>query len=338
MHTFCTYFDQRYLARGLALHESLERHCADFRLWILCMDRECYQDLMRRQLANVYLIALEDFERNDATLLAVKSERSSTEYYFTCTPSLPLYIFRCFPEQDILTYLDADLFFFNDPAPLFDELGQGSVGIIEHRLPAELRHLEIYGIYNVGWITFRRDEQGLACLQWWRERCIEWCYDRVEPGRFADQKYLDQWPELFPGVRVLQHKGANVAPWNVSRYKLTAKGEQIFVDDQPLLFYHFHGLNQIRPWLYNPRLSYYRIQMSDVLLRVHEMYIQVLQQKANQSVVPGSIRMSQRPMWKMYLDVLFGRYIYVSDGRCHRTNSIGHMLRALQLLAASPAP
>ncbi|MCS6880080.1 MAG: hypothetical protein RMK84_04310 [Oscillochloridaceae bacterium] len=302
------------------------------------MDQECYEDLARRQLANVCLIALEDFERDDAALVAVKSERSLAEYYFTCTPSLPLYIFRHFPEQNIITYLDADLFFLSDPGPLFDELGPGSIGIIEHRLPAALRHLEMYGIYNVGWITFRRDEQGLACLQWWRERCIEWCYDRVEPGRFADQKYLDHWPALFPGVRVLQHKGANVAPWNVSRYKLTVRGRQIFVDDQPLLFYHFHGLNQVRPWLYNPRLSYYQLQMSDVLLKVYEMYIQILQQNVHEDATPASIRIPQRSMWKTYLDVLLGRYIYVADGRCHRTNSIGPMVRALQLLAASPAP
>lgn len=302
------------------------------------MDRECYEDLARRQLANVCLIALEDFERNDAALLAVKPERSLTEYYFTCTPSLPLYIFRRFPEQNILTYLDADLFFVSDPAPLFDELGQGSIGIIEHRFPSELCHLEMYGMYNVGWITFRRDEQGIACLEWWRERCIEWCYDRVEPGRFGDQKYLDRWPELFPGVRVLQHKGANVAPWNVSGYELTVRGGQIFVDDQPLIFYHFHGLSQIRPWLYNPRLSYYRLQMSDVLLKVYEMYIQVLQQNAHNGVTSASIRIPRRSMWKTYLDVLLGRYIYVADGRCRRTNTVGSMLRALQLLAASLAP
>lgn len=338
MYAFCTYFDQRYLARGLALHESIQRHCPDFRLWILCMDRECYEDLARRQLANVFLIALEDFERNDSALLEVKSGRSLAEYYFTCTPSLPLYIFQRFPEQNILTYLDADLFFLSDPAPLFDELGQGSIGIIEHRFPPELRHLEMYGMYNVGWITFRRDEQGLACLQWWRERCIEWCYDRVEPGRFADQKYLDQWPALFTGVRVLQHKGANVAAWNVSRYKLTIKDGQICVDDQPLIFYHFHGLTQILPSLYNPRLFYYRSQISDMLLKVYEMYIQILQQNTHNSATPASVRIPQRAVWKTYLDVLLGRYIYVADGRCRQTNSIGPMLRTLQLLAASRAP
>jgi hypothetical protein len=214
MYYFCTYFDRHYLPRGLALYRSLREHCPEFRLWVLCMDGDTHSALAQLGLPGVQPIALRDFERDDEPLLSAKQNRSQVEYYFTCTPSLPLYILDRWPEVDLVTYLDADLFFFANPVPLFDELGEGSIAIIGHRFPTYLRSKERYGIYNVSWLTFRRDESSLDCLHWWRERCIEWCYDREEDGRFADQKYLDDWPTRFQNVVVLEHKGANLAPWN----------------------------------------------------------------------------------------------------------------------------
>ena len=108
------------------------------------------------------------------------------------------------------------------------------------------------GIYNVGWVTFRRDEFGLECLEWWRERCLEWCYDKMEEERFADQKYLNDWPDRFRGVVVLQHKGAGLAPWNWMNYHIRFHDQRITVDNQPLIFFHFHGLKIFSSWLYDP--------------------------------------------------------------------------------------
>jgi hypothetical protein len=202
-------------------------------------------------------ISMNEFEAGDEALQQAKATRSAVEYYFTCSPSLPLYIFRENLEVDMVTYLDADLYFHRDPEPLFEELGDGSIAIIGHRFPPGKEHLAKAGIFNVGWVSFRRDEQGLACLSWWRERCLEWCYDRFEDGKFADQGYLDAWPSMFPGVRILQHKGANLAPWNIARYKLEWDGSSVLVDGEALLFFHFHGLKKESGHLYYLNLKSY---------------------------------------------------------------------------------
>ena len=92
MDCFCTYFDQNYLPRGLALYRSLREHCPGFKLWVLCMDEATHQVLTQLDLPEVEPISLKDFEKDDEPLLAAKQNRSQVEYYFTCTPSLLLFV------------------------------------------------------------------------------------------------------------------------------------------------------------------------------------------------------------------------------------------------------
>jgi hypothetical protein len=102
------------------------------------MDRECYNILSQIKLSNVRLIALEEFEVSDKELLAAKENRTLIEYYFTRTPSLLLFIFDASPEVGCVIYLDADLFFFGNPEPIFEEIGDYSVAIVSYRFPPHL--------------------------------------------------------------------------------------------------------------------------------------------------------------------------------------------------------
>jgi hypothetical protein len=253
-----------------------------FRLWVLCFDNLTYEILQKLSLPQIHPILQSNFESGDEQLLRAKGNRSKIEYYFTCTPSLPLYILKKYSDVDLITYIDADLFFFSNSSPIYEEFGNNSILIIGHRFPSYLGHLEKYGIYNVGFLSFRRDENGLECLQWWRERCLEWCYDRIENDKFSDQRYLDDWPTRFKGVSVLQNKGAGLAPWNLANYKFSENGEKIMVDREPLIFFHFHDLKQIQQRLYDPCLSQYRVHLSPFLKsRVYVPYIGELEDVAN---------------------------------------------------------
>src|SRR5882672_2283877 len=177
MRAYCTYFDSGYLTRGLALLESLRANAGPFRLYVLCLDDASHAVLSHLGEQDVEVMKLSDLEASDAELLAVKSNRSRIEYYFTCTPSLTRYILASRPEIEDITYLDADLYFFASPEPIFREIGAASVAIIPHRFPKVLEHHAAHGRYNVGFLYFRRDPDGLRCLDWWRQKCIDWCYD-----------------------------------------------------------------------------------------------------------------------------------------------------------------
>jgi hypothetical protein len=256
---FCTYFDSRYLARGLALYRSLFEVSRGMSLWILCLDQEVYAALRELALPSVRLIPLQRLEEAYPELLELTDGRNRLEYYFTLTPFLPLFVLRSSDAPAMITYVDADTFFFSNPEPLFDELGTESVGLTEHRFPSSSANRGAYGRFNVGWLTFRNDSIGRNALQWWRRRCLEWCFDRIEPGRFADQKYLDEFPALF-GAAVLNHPGANVAPWNVAGLALQKTGSELTVDGQPLIFFHFHGLRRLAKHVWQLGLVRYRVR------------------------------------------------------------------------------
>jgi putative methyltransferase (TIGR04325 family) len=246
---FCTYFDERYFARGMAMLQSVRQYQPNAKFTVLCLSRAC--EALVRQVAwnDLEVITLDELEGSWPALCETKSDRTQVEYYFTCTPFLLQEIMGKAVADSLVTYLDADLYFFSSPEPIFAELGAQSVAIIPHRFPPDLAGNTIYGEFNVGWMTFRQDVSGRECLQWWAERCAEWCYDRVEPGRFADQKYLDEFSGRFAGVHVVQHPGANLAPWSIRSHQLSGEPGAVLVDDQPLIFFHFHGFQFPQPWL-----------------------------------------------------------------------------------------
>jgi len=248
MRTYCTYFDRNYLFKAVALIDSLNRHeKGPFQFLAVCLDEISRTILNTMNLPNVVAVPIHLLEERDEPLLEAKKNRSLVEYYFTLTPTVILRLLSRYDLEEI-TYVDADLYFFSSPDPIFAEFAGHSVLIHEHRFSPRHRHRIIYGKYNVGLLCFRNDDRGLAVLKWWRDRCIAWCYARLEDGKYADQLYLDDWTERFDGVRVLENIGAGVAPWNHDQYAFSRdEAGRILVDGNPLIFYHYHALLMINP-------------------------------------------------------------------------------------------
>lgn len=249
MRHFCTYFDRNYLIRGLTLYRSLVATGCQFQLHVLALDEEVTSLIDRLALPNLHVFSLATLEQWAPALLVSKANRRLIEYYFTLTPQLPLFLLAHYPAIDLITYLDADLFFYASPEPLFAELGPRSILVTPHRYPERLKSHEDYGLFNVQYQSFRRDEAGLSCLYRWRDQCLDWCFDRVEDGKYGDQKYLDEWPTLYGDhLAVLLHKGGGVAPWNWSSSPMTRCKNRVTVGGDPLIFYHFHGVKIFNPY------------------------------------------------------------------------------------------
>jgi hypothetical protein len=245
-YKFCTLFDSHYLSRGLALYKSLESIGCNFHLYIFAFDDNVYIDLKSRNLSNATIISLSDFETQE--LLLVKNERTRAEYCWTCTPSTISYCLTRF-NLDHCTYIDADMYFYNNPKIVFDEISTNSVAITDHNYFNKYDQSETSGKFCVQFVYFKNDLFGREALEWWRKSCIHWCFSRLEDGKFGDQKYLDYFPKMFKNVLIINNKGAGVAPWNANRFELKInENDQIFVHDlytndkHALIFFHFHNL------------------------------------------------------------------------------------------------
>ncbi|MDL2272546.1 glycosyl transferase [Desulfovibrio sp. OttesenSCG-928-I05] len=234
---FCAHFDHNYIPRALVMLESLHAHCPGAVVHVLCLTPECFTAMEGLAIPYTRIYALSELEQTDPQCAATRGTRSLVEYYFTLTPCWPRFLLHRHELPEV-TYLDADMMFFSSPEPIFTEAGEAEVIITPHRFSSRLASLEEYGRYNVSWLTFRRGEHGDRCLEWYRNACLEWCFDRIEGERYADQKYLDAFPRLFGAVHSIEHAGAGLAPWNLDRYPLVMKDGELLVQDVPLIFYH----------------------------------------------------------------------------------------------------
>lgn len=329
---FCTLFNSAYLSRGLTLYQSLLRNCNDFHLYVFAFDDLCYDYLNKLNLKSLTVISLKEFE--DRELLNVKSSRSAGEYCWTCTASTVLFSITKF-NLDHCTYIDADMCFYNNPEVLLNEMGDKSVLITEHRYSEEYDQSAISGKYCVQFVTFKNNEAGLKVLKKWRNDCINWCYNRVEDGKFGDQKYLDNWTTESDAVHELKHLGGGVAPWNVQQYTFTLSGGNKIVGKEinsgkqfDLIFYHYHSLKFLDKDIVLLSDTEYKITEQQKKL-LYKPYVKELMDnfhlvKKSNSAINANGVFSKSPYQPMSLSTVIS--LYRDNIRASKRNVLGKKL------------
>ena len=237
---YTTAFDKSYLTRGIAMIESLFHQDHEVSLSVLCLDLEteiAVSSLSQR--LNVQILRPQDL--GDSLLLKVRQDREYREFCWTLGALLCNFHLEA-GESEVI-YLDADIYFLGNPEVLLDEARQGDVAAIKHRFPSRLRHYEVNGLFNVQWVYFANTPIGRQASKKWAEQCVENCSYQPELGVVGDQKYLDEWPLLYPTFVEIMNPGAGVAPWNHEVHMPhLSSGRWIVEDSEELIFYHFHGL------------------------------------------------------------------------------------------------
>ncbi len=327
---FCTLFDSNYLDKGLTLYHSMEKVLKDFRLYVFAFDDLCYSILKKENLNNLIPISLQEVETDE--LRNVKKERTRAEYCWTCSPWVIKYVLEQYRES-ICTYIDADMQFFSSPQPVFDDLyeTQSSVLIFPHRFRTKQEEQKAHdsvGSYCVEFNTFKNDEYGKRALDWWAAKCLEWCFYAV-PGTtewYGDQKYLNVFPEKFDGVKICNHFGVGLAPWNVCLVEYAGDNDgvpQIRVIDTgevfQLVIYHFENVSFLTHHILHASS---RIESNELYRSIYKPYIMSLLKNRKYIEEKYDIHLSRsrrvvtnNPLMKIYQKYIspFRRVKYLRD-------------------------
>ena len=248
----CTLYNSLYLDKGLVLYDSLCGCAKDFKLYVLCMDDKCYDVLKGLKQEHHIPVRLSDFEKGDVALLEAKGNRPMGEYCWTCSSSFIRYVLKHYGEESC-TYIDADMYFYNDPKVLIDEMleARKSVMVVPHRFPDDKKALaNRTGTYCVEFNTFLNRRESLEALEYWRGRCLECCSNIGDGIHWGDQKYLEELVAKYDCVHQCNNPGAGIAPWNISSYQSIEDGEKtVFFKPMKqridIVFYHYQGLTYI---------------------------------------------------------------------------------------------
>lgn len=244
---YCSLMTKSRLYQFLALIVSLNKvRAGNFRFFVLCVDEESYHLLKKLDWKNVTVFRDKEFAED---ILALKKERKIHEYCWTLKALFLEMVLERYPYVKRVTFMDSDLYFWDDPEIIFNEQPDCSVLLSrEEKYRPEWkpnfikRITKLTGEYNSGFISFKRDEMGIACLRWWKEQTLEAC--RIDPlkGIFGDQKYLNEMPRVFSNICDISTRGVNIGPWDYRKYTFFEKDEHVYIDQIPLIFFHFSGV------------------------------------------------------------------------------------------------
>jgi hypothetical protein len=173
-------------------------------------------------------------------------------------------------NADRVIYFDPDIRIYHRLEELEKALDENNIVLTPHiftpipldgKLPNESNFLN-YGIYNLGFIALNRNEETEHFVGWWKERTYKIGYSRVEEGLFVDQLFINLVPIFYKLVHILQHRGYNMAPWNLHERYLTQQGDAFYVKNgDALRFFHFSSFRLHSDEL--PLHYYNRFQLKD---------------------------------------------------------------------------
>ncbi|MDC0304892.1 hypothetical protein OAL57_00365 [bacterium] len=273
----CTYFNIDYLARGLALIDSINKHNSDVLIYVLAIDQEV-EEYFQQGYRNVEVIEMRNYQLYNEKTQSIHSDRK--QFFFSITANFCRMLLEIKTEIDVLLYLDADVYVTSDITPIYREFESYSVGVCSHR---RNKYIEMvsknYGLYNVGVNLFRNDRVGRRCLSEWSQECNEW-YPGM-PGYdlpfFSDQIFLDKWPCLYKKKFLeIKNIGVNVAPWNTFNQKFRFSNDNLYIKNKKVIIYHFSSLVQEEKGIWNPNSGRAIFVLNKPLKRFYITYIKKL--------------------------------------------------------------
>lgn len=241
MDTFCTIITPDYMpyARVLASSLKSQQSTADFHTLVVSEKME------PDQTGQIKFDTIDDLLVSDTAkgIYRKYAGTNNDRFRWALKPVYITWLLR--NGYDKVIFLDPDLYFTGNPAFLFKELDTASVLLTPHWCNPDpmvfedgLFSIMKNGMFNAGFIGASKN--GLAAMDWWASMCHYKTEKLPELGIYDDQKYLDLLPVEFENIRIIRHRGCNLAAWNLDTNKRGIKEGKLLINDEfPPVFIHF---------------------------------------------------------------------------------------------------
>lgn len=254
-----------YLAQARTLGDSLRETNPDYQYVIGLVDKLSVARLPDALMPDYPMIEVDKIGIPDFAGMCDRYD--ITELNTAVKPFYIDYLYRTYPNADVVIYFDPDIIVFGPLHDLNHALTTYSLVLTPHTCsptpdwerPNDQHHLNT-GIFNLGFIGLRNDPTARQFVDWWKDRLVYECRNDLCAGLFVDQHWVNFAPVYHDQVLIDHHLGYNVAYWNLhERYFSQDEAGQWWVhpvqeydpalksQNEPLQFFHFSGYNPERP-------------------------------------------------------------------------------------------
>lgn len=263
---FCTAIARNYLAYARVLAESLREFHPEANVTVLLLD-----DPERTVESEPFeVLHVEDIGVPD--LAAMLPRYGPVDLSAAVRPRLLKHLLESGANHII--YLDPDIQIFaplGDVAESAEKHGIALVPRVSEPIPRDgerptEQEISSDGAYDLGFIALGAGAAARSFLDWWAEGLSEvhsgedpralvhpdhrWRLEEEPEPLFADRRWTDLVPNLFPETKPLRDLGHDVAYWNLHTRRLEADGNGVTVNGERLGSFHFSGfLPEYPHWL-----------------------------------------------------------------------------------------
>lgn len=276
-----------YLPKALTLGESLKKTNKNVKFCVVLLEREIPKEWPAKanKIVDEVILAKDlGFEDFDKFIFKHSIVEAST----SVKGQALVYLLENYDDK--VLYIDPDIKIYSSLKELSDILDKHSVILTPHLTIPETNEIDIqnnelcalqHGVYNLGFVGVKKDDEGMKFARWWRDRLELYCYDDIPRGIFTDQRWCDLAPAYFD-VYIMKNPGYNMAPWNLSTRKITYKDKKILVNDKyELVFFHYSGFDS---GANEEVFNYYVPNKKDYIYKLRDEYIKEMNNNGQKEI------------------------------------------------------
>jgi glycosyltransferase involved in cell wall biosynthesis len=131
------------------------------------------------------------------------------------------------------------------------------------------------GIYNAGFIGVSLSQNVIDIMQWWQNKTRYTCFNDNKNFLCGDQTWVTLFP-AFMHTSIIKHPGYNAGYWNLHERKYKQERGQWLVNDDPLVFYHYSGLEYKKLYQLSKFQNRYSLSNRPDVAPLYHIYIEQL--------------------------------------------------------------